>query len=230
MKTLLEKCDSFLDALPYDFYREFVDKYCNGQMYNSFMKRMPDEFVKSVLQFSMNHMDNDHFQDKATRHIGSTEVRTGLITDKKAETIITGENELIVKNKTASIPQKSPEPHNLENIKPSELKSEPRHKTHGQLFSPVHVHSDDELRRSIGRKLFSEPRDHDRYTRLTSEEKRFILRYAGLSKKERDIFEEKCDKNYFPYRKIATRLRISESLVKKRAVRIDEHIRRMLEN
>lgn len=230
MKTLLEKCDSFLDALPYEFYREFVDKYCNGQMYNLFMKKMPDEFIKCVLLFSMNHMDNDHFQDAAARHIGSPVVRTGLITGKKPKIIITRENELIVENKPASVPKKPPEPHNLENIKPSELKTELRHKTHGQLFSPVHVHSNDELRRSIAYKLFSEPRDHDRYTRLTPEEKRFILRYAGLSKKERDVFEEKCDRHYFPYRKISNRLGISESLVKKRAVRIDEHIRRMLEN
>lgn len=230
MKTLLEKCESFLDAIPLELVHEFENKYCPGQMYHQFMIKMPDEFVQSALNFSMSHMDNTYFQSAAIHHLGSLKVRTGLLSDKKAETITANKNGPNGVRKPVPVQQKTTGSCRFEPNKPSEPDPEPRHKTHSQLFGPVCVHTDDELRKSIARKLFGELRNHDRYTRLTPEEKRLILRYAGLSKKERDIFEEKCDRHYFPYWKIANRLGVSESLIKKRAVRIDEQIRRMLEN
>lgn len=82
--------------------------------------------------------------------------------------------------------------------------------------------------RSIRNKLFDKPMTHDRYTRLTADEKRYILRNAGLSRKEREVFEEKCGKEYYSYKEIAYRRKMSLSLVKQRAVRIDTLIRKMV--
>ena len=225
MKSLKDKCDAFLDAIPYELVQEFQQKYCCREAYYSFAKNDRENYIKSVLQFSQSHVENSYFQYLAKCYLGSPEVRETLLLNMLNEN-----NVPAVPAQHASKSVESEKIIGSNHTDRPELKPEPRHKTHGQLFGPVMVHSDDDLRKSIDHKLYGEPRDHDRYTRLTPEEKRFILRYAGLSKKERVVFEEKCDRRYFPYREIARRLGVSESLIKKRAVQIDKRISNMLEN
>lgn len=225
MKSLKDKCDDFLDVIPYELVKEFEQKYCCGAAYYSFPKNDLEKYIKNVLEFSQSHGENRHFQYLVKQHLGSPEDREKFLSNMLKENNVPAVSVQHVSKSNES--EKKPGSNHIDR---PELKPEPRHKTHGKLFGPVMVHTDDELRKSIARKLFGEPRDHDRYTRLTPEEKRFILRYAGLSKREREVFELKCDKRYFPYREIASRLCVSESLIKKRSVRIDEQISNMLEN
>ena len=225
MKTLKDKCDAFLDAIPYELVNEFQQKYCHRNAYYFFAKNDPDEYIRSVFDFSQLHQENEYFQYLVKCYLGSLDAQKTFLSGKSdGDNAIAGATPHSLKS---TGPRKKIEPKYSEQ---SELKPEPQKKTHGKLFGSVLVHTDEELRKSIGHKLFGVPRDHDRYTRLTTEEKRFILRYAGLSKKEREVFEEKCDRHYFPYHKIAIRLGVSESLVKKRAVSIDKQIRYMLDS
>ena len=224
MKTLLEKCESFMDAIPWELADEFEQKYCRGEKYYYFLKTNPDEFIRKVVAFSLTHKDNSYFQAKAVQHVGSETVRMGFLSDKKAA------------NRPSAAIRSSAESEPHARVRqqvtfPSEspVKDDQKKGTHGQLFTPYRTHTDGELRESIKEKLFSSPSDHDRYTRLTTEEKRYILRYAGLSATEREVFDMKSRKEYLSYGEIAAMLSLSISAIKKRAVKVDQRILRLLD-
>ena len=255
MDELFEKCNEFLTWLHGDFRREFESKYCFGSSYETFTEKDPNGFVKSALLFSLTHQDSNSFQYSATRHIGNVEKRRNLleVIEKKTrdpsvqtksssclncdELRITNRNaqqELSGQNRTErKISGDLGRKNSSEIRKTDTLPVEPQKnhkKTHGQLFPPRKIHSDEELRESIKCKLFAPPLTHDRYTSLTVEERRFIRRYAGLSAREREVFDHKCGMAYNPYRFISQMMSCSESRVKQLASRIDRKIWRIINN
>lgn len=217
MNELIERCKSFMDAIPLGFTHEFENEYCDGQPYYFYVKENPKAFAENVIKFSLRHKDTPYFQSAAVRHLGPESVRSELLTKQ---------NEPMIQN-TKEQPVKPEQHEKKEKVNP-QIQS--KNKTHGQLFSPVQPHTDEENRKNIRYKLFTRPQSHDRYTRLTTEERRFILRNAGLSTKERKVFDMKCDRKYYKYKDIAILYGFSESWVKQISIRIDKHIRHMLDN
>lgn len=219
MKTMQEKCELFLDLLPLEITHEFQDKYCPNQVYYVYSKKDPESFVKNVMEFSESHQDNSRFQALVRKHLGSPVVQEQSFVEK---TESTAANQSILSAETP-----------LNRIEPKELTSQQFKSKAVNYFSrkiPAYPCSEDELRRSIEDKLFSRPQNHDRYTRLTQEEKQFIVRYAGFSQRERDVFRLKSRRTYKNYRHIGMELSCSRSTIKQLAVRVDNRIRHMLDN
>ena len=250
-KMLIEKCRSFLDWGAGSFIQEFVDKYCHGQTWENYAKESPENFAKDVLSFTFTHQDSGYFQYSVNQHIGNEAVRRELLAEisgkggvsdgvkhsepkkssgSSSENRSTGVQPASV-NRTRPKVTFSPydDPDVIMEDEPKKnYGSQQKRRTHGQLYLPDKPHTDAELVDSIKFKLFRKPLSHDRYTRLTKEEMRFIRKNAGLSKKERAVFMEKCDSEYFPYKMIAGHLGCSESKIKQIAVRIDKLIWRMI--
>ena len=268
MEDLLKKCRDFLDGVANVFTREFEDKYCGGQIFESYAEESPESFVKDVLSFSLMNMDSSLLQSSANRHIGKEAVRRELLAEiserksefaesnhrspkkqpefRKKSAYFNGNaatepsepnrtepkkasgtvrmNSVINRKSTAKVS----EPNDPEECEPGVAYSPSKKGTHGKLYAPHTPHTDAELKSSIDFRLFTRPHSHDRYTRLSKEEIRYILLNTGLSSSERTVFLEKCDKEYLPYKIIAHRLGCSESRVKQIASRVDRLIRRML--
>ncbi len=253
METLTENCKSFLEKLTYNFSKEFVDRYCHGRLtYDDYAREDPESFARDVLSFSLTHRDSWYFQHWAIFFIGREADRRKLLDEipekddvsdglnhgepkKSSGSVLENRNKA---TRTADVNRKKPtvtfssfedDPDVIWN---DELEkkhgSQQERGTHGQLYLPDKPHTETELKDSIKYKLFRKPLSHDRYTRLTKEEIRFIRKNAGLSGKERAVFLEKCESEYFPYKMIAVHLGCSESKIKQIAVRIDKMIRQMI--
>lgn len=230
-KTLIEKSASFLENIPGEFVREFEDQFCHGQTWAAYAGKLPEAFIRDVISFSLTHQDYSYFQYKANLYIGNETIRQKMLaisTEKGDESDGVHHDE--PKNSAGSFSENKNAPKKAAVQSDSNKSVMPQQKrgTHGRLYQPDKSHTDTELKTSIEFKLFHRPWSHDRYTRLTKEEIRFIRKNAGLSKKEREVFLEKCGNEYLSYNQIAYRLGCSESRIKQIAVRIDKLIRNMI--
>ena len=229
-KTPCEKCEDFLDRLHIDFVREFQDRYCPGKAYYVFSVNNPEEFVRNVLEYAQTHKDDDLFQSAAKRHLGLSEVRSELLPGEKIQdSKQKDDNQDKKTDKSARESSVSKKQNSAGTGEPFFTMAQNRQRYYSSAVQPEKQNSDEDIRRNIRFKLFQKPLDHDRYTRLTKEEKRFILQNSGLSKRERDVFKEKSSNQYLTYKEIAVRLNVSESRIKQIAVKIDKQILFMLE-
>lgn len=222
MTDLLDKCEKFLDSIPLDFQHEFESKYCNGSMFYSQVKQAPDQFVKNVLEFADNHKEHSYFQSAVLRHLGSPEVRKGYLEKKVSED---SQNEP-VKNKLAvsePVQNTSFSPYHSQQKQPNNTVEKVQKR---RIPKPAILHTEKELKESIKSKLLCFPRCHDRFGRLTSEEKKFILKNTAFTKRERKVFDYKCRE--FSYRQISHEMRFSESTIKQLATRIDHQIEMLI--
>ena len=69
MKTLKDKCDAFLDAIPYEFVNEFQQKYCHRNAYYIFAKNDPDEYINALFADFDMKSDQDIIVDDAVKNI-----------------------------------------------------------------------------------------------------------------------------------------------------------------
>ena len=220
MKTPDEKCELFLDAIPLDLAYEFEGKYCHGEKYYSYAKTHPADFVKAAIGFSFSHKDNPYFQGKANQHLGTESDRAEML----------GQNGTIKEEKSGIKSSEAVKEPDKAYMQPQEPHPQPSQQrvTQSQIYSPHRPRTEEELQKSIARKLFGIYQTHDRYTRLTAEEIQYIVQNVGLSKRERDVFLLKCGKRYLTYMEIGDKLDITESTVKKRAIHIDKMIKAFL--
>ena len=216
MKTPVEKCDCFLDAVPLEFTYEFEEKYCPGNKYYGYLKFDPEGFVRDVVKFSFSHKDNQLFQSCAQHHLGPEMNREENILGKKTAVIQEiqnqGEN-----NSQEPVQKKTKAAQN------PRLMDKPGRK---KYIIPEKNYTEADLQGSICEKLFTGPRSHSRYGRLSDPEKRYILKNAGFTKREREVFKAKCGED--PYSKIAEKLGISVPTVKLAAVNIDHLIANLI--
>ena len=123
MKTLKDKCDAFLDAIPYEFVNEFQQKYCHRNAYYTFAKNDPDEYIRSVFDFSQSHQENEDFQYLVKCYLGSLDAwKTFLSGKPDGDNAIAGATPHSLKS---TGPRKKIEPKYSEQ---SELKPEPQKK------------------------------------------------------------------------------------------------------
>ena len=88
--------------------------------------------------------------------------------------------------------------------------------------------NDAALNSGIAMKIFSRPRPHDCYQRLSNAEKKYIRNYAGLTKLEIQVFNLRCEGMSFD--EMSRELQCHPSYCKKIAARIRRQIEKLIQS